>query len=51
MGEAKRRGLQGSGRAERAVSGAVTLDTFAGKLHVEWDPAAPVTRYSGWSGY
>ena len=43
MGEAKRRALAGSGRPDRAVSDSVTLDTFAGKLHVEWDPAAAVT--------
>jgi Transposase DDE domain group 1 len=36
MGEAKRRALR------RAQEG-VTLDTFGGRIHVEWDPAAAVT--------
>lgn len=36
MGEAKRRSIS------RAPEG-VTLDTFGGRIHVEWDPAAAVT--------
>lgn len=36
MGEAKRKGLA---RANAAVA----LDTFGGRVHVEWDPAAAVT--------
>ena len=36
MGEAKRKALAGS----RQV---ITLDTFGGRIHVEWDPAAAVT--------
>ncbi len=36
MGEAKRKGLA---RAKAAVA----LDTFGGRVHVEWDPAAAVT--------
>ena len=36
MGEAKRKVLAGS----RQV---ITLDTFGGRIHVEWDPAAAVT--------
>ena len=36
MGEAKRKVLVGS----RQV---ITLDTFGGRIHVEWDPAAAVT--------
>ena len=44
MGEAKRRS---GGRDRKLVTtdtfGPITLDTFAGELHVEWDPAAAVT--------
>jgi hypothetical protein len=30
--------------SERAAAGpSVVLDTFAGRVHVEWEPAAPVT--------
>lgn len=36
MGEAKRKAL-------RAPSEAIALDTFGGRIHVEWDPAAAVT--------
>ena len=36
MGEAKRQALR------RSQAG-VTLDTFGGRIHVEWDPAAAVT--------
>ena len=36
MGEAKRRALA------RPAQG-VALDTFGGRVHVEWDPAAAVT--------
>ncbi len=35
MGEAKRRAL-------KARAG-VVLETFGGRIHVEWDPAAAVT--------
>jgi hypothetical protein len=43
MGEAKSKALA---RRQVAISvpvGPVALDTFAGKIHVEWDPAAAVT--------
>src|SRR3954449_10731046 len=31
-------------QSERAAAGpSVVLDTFAGRVHVEWEPAAPVT--------
>lgn len=40
MGEARRKALAVA--AGRAV-GAVAVDTFAGRVHVEWDPAAAVT--------
>jgi hypothetical protein len=36
MGEAKRRALIGSRQS-------IALDTFGGRIHVEWDPAAAVT--------
>ena len=36
MGEAKRKAL-------RPPSEAIALDTFGGRIHVEWDPAAAVT--------
>ena len=36
MGEAKRKLLVGQ-------KGAIALDTFGGRIHVEWDPAAAVT--------
>jgi len=36
MGEAKRKLLAGR-------KGAIALDTFGGRIHVEWDPAAAVT--------
>ena len=36
MGEAKRKALVGSGQS-------IALDTFGGRIHVEWDPAAAVT--------
>ena len=36
MGEAKRKTL-------RPPSEAIALDTFGGRIHVEWDPAAAVT--------
>jgi len=36
MGEAKRKALAGA-------QSAVVLDTFGGRVHVEWDPAAAVT--------
>ncbi len=36
MGEAKRKAL-------RPPSAAIALDTFGGRIHVEWDPAAAVT--------
>lgn len=36
MGEAKRKALAGSRRS-------IALDTFGGRIHVEWDPAAAVT--------
>ena len=36
MGEAKR-------KASRPPSEAIALDTFGGRIHVEWDPAAAVT--------
>ena len=35
MGEAKRKTL-------RPPSAAIALDTFGGRSHVEWDPAAAV---------
>ena len=43
MGEAKSKALA---RRQVAISvpvRPVALDTFAGKIHVEWDPAAAVT--------
>jgi hypothetical protein len=44
MGEAKRRAASRSRKLiPSAAVGPITLDTFAGKLHVEWDPAAAVT--------
>jgi hypothetical protein len=36
MGEAPRKALAGQ-------NGAIALDTFGGRIHVEWDPAAAVT--------
>lgn len=36
MGEASRKALAGQ-------NGAIALDTFGGRIHVEWDPAAAVT--------
>lgn len=36
MGEAKRKGLAVRGES-------IALDTFGGRIHVEWDPAAAVT--------
>ena len=36
MGEAPRKALAGQNRA-------IALDTFGGRIHVEWDPAAAVT--------
>ena len=36
MGEAPRKALAGE-------NGAIVLDTFGGRIHVEWDPAAAVT--------
>lgn len=36
MGEAPRKALAGQ-------PGAIALDTFGGRIHVEWDPAAAVT--------
>ena len=36
MGEEKRKSL-------RPPSEAIALDTFGGRIHVEWDPAAAVT--------
>ena len=36
MGEAPRKGVAGQ-------KGAIALDTFGGRIHVEWDPAAAVT--------
>ena len=36
MGEATRKALG-------SQSGAIALDTFGGRIHVEWDPAAAVT--------
>ena len=36
MGEAKRRALA-------AKNGTIGIDTYAGKIHVEWDPQAAVT--------
>ncbi|MDF0666213.1 MAG: hypothetical protein P0119_09085 [Nitrospira sp.] len=36
MGEATRKALAGQ-------NGAIALDTFGGRIHVEWDPAAAVT--------
>jgi hypothetical protein len=36
MGEAKRRALA-------RQNGSIRLDTYAGKVHVEWDPQAAVT--------
>jgi len=36
MGEAKRKALVGSRQS-------IALDTFGGRIHVEWDPAASVT--------
>jgi len=36
MGEAKRKLLVGQ-------KGAIALDTFGGRIHVEWNPAAAVT--------
>ena len=36
MGEAPRKALVGQ-------NGAIALDTFGGRIHVEWDPAAAVT--------
>lgn len=36
MGEATRKALAGQ-------TGAIALDTFGGRIHVEWDPAAAVT--------
>lgn len=37
MGEATRKAL---GRQHEA---AIALDTFGGRIHVEWDPAAAIT--------
>ena len=36
MGEAKRKAL-------RPPSAGIALDTFGGRIHVEWDPATAVT--------
>lgn len=36
MGEAPRKAMGGQ-------QGAIALDTFGGRIHVEWDPAAAVT--------
>ena len=36
MGEAPRKALVGSRQS-------IALDTFGGRIHVEWDPAAAVT--------
>ena len=36
MGEATRKALV-------RQTGAIALDTFGGRIHVEWDPAAAVT--------
>jgi len=36
MGETPRKALVGSGQS-------IALDTFGGRIHVEWDPAAAVT--------
>ena len=38
MGEAPRKALAGQ-------NGAIALDTFGGRIHVEWDPAAAVTPF------
>ena len=35
--------LESACRALVAVSGPVPVDTFGGRIHVEWDPAAAVT--------
>jgi len=43
MGEARRRALARQGVAVRGPVGPVALDTFAGKIHVEWDPQGAVT--------
>jgi hypothetical protein len=36
MGEAKRKAMVGSAQS-------IALDTFGGRIHVEWDPVAAVT--------
>jgi hypothetical protein len=39
------------GEADRvdnsSLSKAIEVETFAGKVHVEWDPTAAVTNHSG----
>lgn len=42
MGEAKRRALVRRQSVDLATRGPMAIDRFAGKLHVEWDPAAAV---------
>lgn len=34
---------EGTENEENAFPDGVEVDTFAGKVHVEWDPSAPVT--------
>ena len=44
MGEVENQAVMSVGQAvARGLSGAVAVETFGGKLHVEWDPAAAVT--------